>query len=190
MLVQWFRSGDWLDLDLEWRQIYHQGISLRSLGRFFLAFSPIITFAIWKFSYFGLAFSYIESNFFGRGFLSLGYAFYAWAESFREMIKGLNPQHSAYYFTEFLGLTIAVIACFAVYKKFPEIAWFSIAVILVSWGSGPAQGIHRYVLAAPAVFIALSQWGENPVFDRAWTILSIMLMGFLSMMFAFNMWVA
>ena len=29
MLVLWLRSGDWLDLDMEWRQIIHQGIPQR-----------------------------------------------------------------------------------------------------------------------------------------------------------------
>jgi hypothetical protein len=40
------------------------------------------------------------------------------------------------------------------------------------------------------VFIALARWGNHPVFDRAWTILSLLLMGMLAMLFAFNMWVA
>jgi|SRR5690349_67552 len=53
-----------------------------------------------------------------------------------------------------------------------------------------AQGIHRYILGAPAVFITLAGWGNKPVFDRAWTMLSILLMGLLAMLFAFNMWVA
>jgi hypothetical protein len=75
-------------------------------------------------------------------------------------------------------------------KTHPEIGWFSCAVVLISWGSGPAQGIHRYILGAPAVFITLARWGNNSVFDRAWTILSILLMGLLAMLFAFNMWVA
>jgi hypothetical protein len=106
------------------------------------------------------------------------------------MLAGTNTQHTAYYFTEFLGLAIGIIACIAAFKTHPEIAWFSLAVLLISWGSGPAQGIHRYILGAPAVFITLSRWGEHPVFDRAWTMLSILLMGLLAMLFAFNMWVA
>ena len=190
MLVAWFRTSEWIDLDLEWKQIFHEGIPLRPLGRALLTFSPLITFAIWKFSYLGLAFDYIESNFFGRGFLQLGYAYFAWTDSFKTMLAGTNPQHTAYYITEFLGLAIGVIACIVTLKTHPEIAWFSIAVVLVSWGSGPAQGIHRYILGAPAVFIALARWGKNPVFDRAWTILSILLMGLYAMLFAFNMWVA
>jgi hypothetical protein len=190
MLISWIRVGEWVDIDLEWRQIFHEGIPLRPLYRFLLAVSPLIAFLIWKVSYLGLAFDYIESNFFGRGFLSLGYAFYAWAEAFRTMLAGTNPQHTAYYITEFLGLAIGVAACAATAKTHPEIAWFSIAIVLISWGSGPAQGIHRYVLGAPAVFIALARWGKNPVFDRAWTMLSILLMGLLATLYAFNMWVA
>lgn len=190
MVIAWVRSGEWVDLDLEWRQIIHEGIPLRPLTRGLLAFSPLIAFVIWKFSYLGLAFDYIESNYFGRGFLSLGYAFYAWSESFRSMLNGTNPQHTVYYLTEFLGLAIGIIACFATIKTHPEIGWYSLAVVLISWGSGPAQGIHRYVLGAPAVFITLARWGKNPIFDRAWTILSILLMGLLAMLFAFDMWVA
>lgn len=190
MGIAWLRMGEWIDLDLEWRQIFHEGIPLRPLWRALLAFSPLLAFLMWKFSYLGLAFDYIESNYFGRGFLSLGYAFYAWAESFQGMLSGTNPQHTAYYLTEFLGLAIGVVACIATIKTHPELGWFSLAVVLISWGSGPAQGIHRYILGAPAVFITLARWGNHPVFDRAWTLLSILLMGMLAMLFAFNMWVA
>jgi len=38
------------------------------------------------------------------------------------------------------------------------------------------------------VFIALARWGRNPVFDRAWTILSILLMGFLAAPFHGKTW--
>jgi len=190
MVIIWLQKGEWMDLDLEWRQIFLQGIRLRPLGRGLLAISPLIAFFIWKFSYLGIAFSYIEANYFGRGFLSLGYAFFAWSEAFRSIFTGSNPQHAAYYITEFIGFAVAIAACIATMKTHPELAWFSLAVVLISWGSGPAQGIHRYVLGAPAVFVALARWGENPVFDRAWTILSILLMGLNATLFAFNMWVA
>jgi hypothetical protein len=45
-------------------------------------------------------------------------------------------------------------------------------------------------MAAPAIFITLARWGKNPVFDRAWTLASLLTMGLLSMLFAFNFWVA
>jgi hypothetical protein len=190
MVISWIRLGEWVDIDLEWRQIFHEGIPLRPLFRAILAISPVLAFLIWKFSYLGLAFDYIESNYFGRGFLSLGPSFNETAKAFQSMLAATNPQYTAYFITEFLGLAIGVIACIVTLKTHPEIAWFSIVVILISWGSGYPNGIHRYILGAPAIFIALSRWGKNPVFDRAWTILSILLMGLLATLYAFNMWVA
>jgi hypothetical protein len=190
MAIEWIRLGEWIDLDLEWRQVFHQGISLRPLGRAVLAFSPLIAFGVWKVSYLGLAFDYIESNYFGRTFLRFDIAYYQWAEVFRSIFNEAEPQFVAYHLTELLGLVLGLVACLAVIRTHPELAWFSVAVVLISVGSGPIQGIHRYILGAPAVFVALARWGKNPVFDRAWTILSLLLMGVLAMLFAFDMWVA
>ncbi len=190
MAILWIRSGEWHRLDLEWRQIYHQGIPWRPLGHALLAFAPLATFLIWKFSYLGFAFDYVEAQYFGRGFMNLGAAFFTWADSFRTMLLPGNPQHSAYYFTEFFGMLVGLVAILKCLRTDPEVAWFSLAVFLVSWGSGPAQGMQRYVLAAPAVFISLARWGENPAFDRIWTTVSLLLMGLLATLFAFNMWVA
>jgi hypothetical protein len=203
MAITWFRTREWYALDLDWQQIFYRGIPLRPLWRALLAFAPLVAFLIWKFSYLGFAFDFVEGQYFGRGFLNLGGAFYVWATSFYEMVLGflniqphpamqlfVNPQHSAYYFTEFFGMIVGLIAILRCLKTDSEVAWFSLAVFIISWGSGPAQGIHRYVLGAPAVFITLARWGKNPVFDRVWTITSLLLMGLLAALFAFNMWVA
>jgi len=70
-----------------------------------------------------------------------------------------------------------------------EVALFSLAAFLIPLLSGP-PGLDRYLLAAPAVFITLARWGKNPVFDRAWTLASLLVMGLLAMLFAFNFWVS
>ncbi|HTX90594.1 MAG TPA: hypothetical protein VMC09_05180 [Anaerolineales bacterium] len=225
MALTWFRTGDWLDIDLEWRQIYYwfkeswraifmairkafhvvfrrsqandpdwawlrkELVVVVSFAKMLIAFAPLITYIIWKFSHLGLNFSIVESNYFGRGFLDFGSAFYNWGTAFHSLFMGV-PERTAYFLTEFLGLAIGVTTCIACIKYYPEIAWFSLAVLIISWGSGPAQGIIRYILGAPAVFVMLARWGKNTVFDRAWTILSLLLMGLLAMLFAFNFWVA
>jgi hypothetical protein len=225
MALTWFRTGDWLDIDLEWRQIYYwwkeswQALFLAtrkvvrgifgihkpddpewswlrqklvvvvSFGKMLLAFAPLIAYLIWKFSHLGMNFDIIESNYFGRGFLNFGGAYYNWAAAFHNLFVHI-PARTAYFLTEFLGLIIGVGACFACIKHYPEIAFFSLAVLVISWGSGPAQGMIRYIIGAPAVFIMLAKWGKYPAFDRAWTIASILLMGLLAMLFAFNFWVA
>jgi hypothetical protein len=194
MAITWFGTGDWFDLDLEWKQIYYFLKSpnrkvLISFGKMLLAFSPLIAFLIWKFSWLGVNFDFVEARYFGRGYLDFGAAFYNWAEAWKSMSAGI-PARTAYWFTETLGLVVGVATCVACLKHKPEIAWFSLAVLIISWGSGAAQGIQRYILGAPAVFYMLAYWGRNRVFDRVWTMISILLMGLEAMLFAFNMWVA
>jgi len=190
MGINWLRMGEFNELDVEWQQIILPGIPWRPVYHALLAFAPAIVFFLWKISNLGVSFDFVEQSYFGRHFLDFPGAFFNWFSALHDMLLGRNPQASAYYFTELLGLTLGLVTCGRCLKTHPELGWFSLAVFILSWASGPVQGIHRYILAAPAVFVTLSQWGENPIFDRAWTILSIMLMGFLSAMFAFNLWVA
>jgi hypothetical protein len=204
MAISWIRTNEWYALDMEWGQLHFNKIPLRPLWRGLLAFTPLVVFLVWRFSYLGFNFDYVETNFFGRAFINLGYAVFAWATAFREMLLGfmgvesaggavlpfINLQHSVYYFFEFFCATVALIAILRCLKTNPEVAWFSLAVFLLSFGSGSPQSLQRYVLCAPAVYITLARWGKNPVFDRAWTIISILLMGLLAMLYAFNYLVA
>ena len=187
MVIAWIRSEEWTDIG--WQQIFSRGIPWLPFGRALLMCSPLIVFLIWKFSYLGSAFDYVEGNFFRREVLNLGSAFHAWSEAYQSMFIG-NPERTAYYITEFIGLLIGLVTCVACLKYDFELTLFSLAVFIISWGSGPAQGIQRYILAAPAVFIMLARWGKNPIFDRVWTIISLLLMGLLATLFAFNYWVA
>jgi hypothetical protein len=189
MLLTWVRTGDWLDLDFEWRQIRLRGLPWRQIGTALLALAPLVAFLIWKFSYLGLAFDHVESQYFQRGVLDLGRAFYNWTEAFRFMFLRI-PERTAYFLTEFIGLAIGVVTCVSCLKYDRGIALFSLGVLIISLGSGPVQGIQRYILGAPAVFYMLARWGKNPVFDRVWTIFSLLLMGLGAMLFAFNFWVA
>jgi hypothetical protein len=90
----------------------------------------------------------------------------------------------------FFAFVLGIVACIKTMKEYPEAVWFSLAVIIISIGSGPPSGIHRYILTAPAVFIYLAKLGKNPVFDRVWTLISILWLGALAALFAFDMWVA
>lgn len=189
MAITWIRTDEWLGFDTEWHAMYFSGIPLRPIGKALLAFLPMIAFFAWKFSYLGLAFDYVQTYFFGRHFLDFSAAYFSWSSAYAALFAGV-PERTAYFLTEFLGLAIGVVTCVACLRRYPELAWFSIAVLVISFGSGPAQGIQRYILGAPAVFVMLAEWGKNPIFDRAWTLFSILLMGLLAMLFAFNFWVA
>ena len=172
---------------MEWKQIYYRGIPWRIVANGLLAISPIIAFFLWRISYYGLAFSRVEEEFFGRGLLSLGYTFIAWSDGFRAIFDN-NPQAAAYYFVEWIGIIVGFAACIAGFKRHPDLAIFGFLVVFLSFTSGPAQGIYRYVLGAPPVFLFLSRLGRNPIFDRVWTMASMLIMSIMCAMYMFDMW--
>lgn len=187
LFISWIKDAEWLELDMEWKQIYYRGLPWRIVVNGLVATAPIIAFFLWRISYYGLAFSLVEEEFFGRGLLSLGYTFIAWKDGFME-IFGNNPNAAAYYFVEWLGIIIGFAACIAGFKRHPDLAIFGFLVVFLSFTSGPAQGMYRYVLAAPPVFLFLSRLGKNPIFDRIWTIASMLLMSMMCIMYMFDMW--
>lgn len=185
--AMWLSQGNWRDLDLEWKQLYYQGLPWKALGVALIGLAPLVAFVIWRFSPLGLAFSVVEDTYFGRGFLSLGTTYFTWRQAFLSLF-GNNLQQAAYYTIEFGALGLGLLACVFTRKQYPHVMWFSLAVILLSFTSGPAQGMHRYVLGAPALFIWLGRLGQHPAFDRAWSILSVLLMGLLATLFTFDFW--
>jgi hypothetical protein len=187
LLSAWIQKGEWHELDLEWRQIYHNGLPWKAAGRALVAIAPLLTFQLWRVSYYGLAFNKVEEEFFGRGLLSLGYSFISWSSAFRDLFGG-NSQAAAYYAIEFAGILLGFTACIAGLRRHPDLAGFGLLVVLLSFTSGPAQGMHRYILGAPPVFLFLSRLGKHPAFDRTWTMASILLMGMLATLFSFDMW--
>jgi hypothetical protein len=187
LLLSWIRKGEWMDLDIEWRQIYFGGLPWKAIGHALLVFAPAIAFLLWRLSYLGLAFTQVEEDFFGRGFLNLGSTYFAWSTAFDNMFSS-NLQTAAYYTIEFLGIFIGFTACIVGLKRHPDIAWFGLLVVFISFTSGPAQGMYRYVLAAPPVFLFLSRLGKNQAFDKVWTIASTLIMGVMAIMFTFDLW--
>lgn len=187
LLIAWAQSGTWHEFDLEWRQIYFKGLPWKALGHALLVLAPVLAFLVWRVSFYGLAFSKVEEEFFGRGLLAFGYAFIAWAGAFRQLF-GDNSQAATYYLVEWGGIVLGFTACIGWLRRQADVAWFGLLVVFLSFTSGPAQGMHRYILAAPPVFLWLSWMGRRPAFDKVWTIVSLLLMGVLAALFTFDMW--
>ena len=103
------------------------------------------------------------------------------------MFEG-NPQATAYYAVEFGAIILGFTACISGLRKYPDLAWFGLLVVFLSFTSGPAQGMYRYVLAAPPIYLFLSNLGRRPAFDRVWTIGSTLVMSVMAIMFMFDMW--
>lgn len=187
LLISWIKEWEWMELDLEWKQIYYRGLPWKVIFRGLVVLAPLAAFILWKVSYNGLAFSRVEDEFFGRGMLAFGNTFISWSEGFKAIFDS-NPNASAYYIVEWLGIIIGFSACIAGFKRHPDLAIFGFLVVFLSFTSGPAQGMYRYVLAAPPIFLFLSRLGKNQAFDRVWTIASVLLMGIMCTMYMFDMW--
>ena len=162
----------------------------RALFNLLCVFGPVFAYLAWN-ATLGDAFRIVEDLYFGRGFLFDQAVFKAsleaWAGAYKSFASS-NLQARAYYGVEFAAIIIAVAACALTFKRYPLVSTFGLLVIVFSFFSGAAQGMHRYVLAAPSIFILLARWGKNPVFDRSWTLISLLTMGLMATLFSFDFW--
>lgn len=149
-------------------------------------FGPVFAYLIWN-ATLGDAFRTVEHLYFSRGVLLIDQSIDAWSSAYQSFTSS-NLQARAYYGIEFAAILIAILACILTAKRYPLIALFGLLVIIFSLFSGVAQGMHRYVLAVPSIFIAFARWGKNPVFDRAWTLVGLLTMGLMATLFTFDFW--
>ena len=150
------------------------------------AFGPVFAWLVWN-ATLGNAFRTVEDIYFSRGVLLIGQSMWAWSEAY-QAFTGSNLQARVYYGVEFAAIIMAVAACILTVKRYPLISLFGLLVIVFSFFSGAAQGMHRYVLAVPSIFILFARWGKNTVFDRSWTLLSLLVMGLMATLFTFDFW--
>ncbi len=168
--------------------IQNRRLTRRVLLNFFLAFACIAVYGLWYYSELGQAFKLVQEACFNRYSFNLDKSIEGWRYAWRDMFRKYL-QMRAYYKLEFGGLVIGMLACLFMLRSYPYETLFSLVVILISVTSGVPRGMHRYVLTAPVVFLFLGKLGKNEAFDRIWTILSILLLGVLSILFAADFWV-
>ncbi len=160
----------------------------KQVGQGLLVVVPLLTYLVWKQSFWGRAFDIVERQYFKCEPFALSRAWIAWRDRFLALF-GSNSQTVVYFMIEFGAIALGLIACVLTLRRYPGIAAYGLVVIAISMTCGVVQGMHRYVLAVPSVFLLLSQWGGNPAFDRAWTLGGVLLMGMLATLFTFDLWV-
>jgi hypothetical protein len=99
-----------------------------------------------------------------------------------------NLQARIYFALEFLTVGLGILACGLTLRRYPGLALYGLLVIAVSVFSGVAQSQGRYALVVPSIYLVLSRWGRSLVFDRGWSLASILTMGLMGAMFSFDMW--
>jgi hypothetical protein len=178
------RTDASLSADSAWRRL-----PWRRLASGAWVLLPLAAFLAWRISPLGDAFTTVEERYFGRRLFWIDASLAGWARAW-ESIFGAQPQTSLYYTLEFAAAGIGLVASIIVAWRYPELAVYSALVLLVSMTVGYPQSVQRYVLAMPAIFLALGQLGGNAIFDRSWTVVSLLWMGLLVTLYSFGFWVA
>lgn len=161
-----------------------------NLGCLAAVSAPLISYLIWACTPLAANFWAVEDSYFSRGLLMVEKSYYQWRAGFNSIFLGQNSQAAVYYAIELAAVALALVCIVCSIKSAPELALYSLGVLVFSISSGSPQGMVRYLLAAPAIFLVLAGWGRSRVFDRAWTVASLLLMGMLVTLYSFNFWVA
>jgi len=148
---------------------------------------PLIIFAAWYFSPLGRNFFIVERNFFGRQAFAFQKSWSGWSNVIADL--GKNPETTAYYTLEFAGIGLAFFSCLITARQYLPEMLFGLFVIIISVFSGVPQSMFRYMLVVPNTFVFLGHLGKHKIFDKAWTLLSILFMGIQLTLFTFDMWV-
>ncbi|MBN1202830.1 MAG: hypothetical protein JXJ20_13345 [Anaerolineae bacterium] len=156
------------------------------IGTFVLIASPALAYLLWDITL-GDEFHIVESRFYSRGLLLIDQSRDAWQTAWDAMWDD-NLQLRAYYLVEFGAIAFALIACTLTARRYPALVLYSLVTIIFSMTSGSAQGMHRYVMAAPVIFLLPARWGRSAAFDRAWTLANVLLMGVFAIMFSYDFW--
>ena len=163
------------------------GCSRRLIYQAVALFTPVLLHLVWRVSPWGVAFQTVQQQFFGCQLLNLPAAASAWGTGLLAL-SGNNPAAAVHSAIELPAVALGLLACLATLRSDPGLSIYGLLIVLVSTTCGTAWSISRYLLSVPSVFIVLSWLGQSALFDRVWSLVSILLLAMLSALFSFNLW--
>ncbi len=170
----------------EWLAEKH--VSWSATRRLLLLLIPFLTFFLWRASWLGKGFDSVETYHFGRRSFAIIQSWKTWWDVVSSLAQGSQIRR-VYYGIEFAGIALALAACIGTFRRHLPLTLFGLFVLLTSVTSNIPQSMIRYVVVVPSIYIWLSQLGRYEIFDRLWTLISVLLLGLLLMLFTFDMWV-
>ncbi len=100
-----------------------------------------------------------------------------------------NPQATVHITLDILLTLIALIACVYMLRRQPAIALFGLATMMLPLLTFRVVGLNRYTLACIPIFLALASFGRSRLFDRLWTVASLLVFGLYILLFSHAFWV-
>ena len=188
----WTRStGVLLLIPFAWTWLAHaRPLSRRLLARDFasgaLAATPALAYLAWR-AFFGGAFDFVETHYFGRGPFWLTASWDDWSEGFAA-IAGGQGQAGAYRLFEFVSLAVGLAFGATLWRRDRALATYGLAILAVVATSGAGLGMQRYVLGAPALFLVPARLGRSPAFAHLWSLANVLGFALLAITFSFGFW--
>lgn len=177
----------WLT-QFDWKADLRKQLDRGKLGSLLAVLLPLAAYLVWHASALGRGWDELQAILFGRGLLVWQRSIGDWQRAAFYALH-MSKVGLVYFGIEVLTIAVSVLAALWLLRRDPMLAAYSLAVILLSVFSGSAQSMARYVLVAPATFVALGRWGAAKPFDRTWTLASCLLMGMSVMLFSYDFWV-
>jgi hypothetical protein len=197
MLAAWTRAHGaaltlplltaWI-MSINWRSDIRSQLGWKWLMQGIFALLPLGAYYIWRTSPLGEGWAELQEFYFGRGLMFIEKSIDSWKDAFF-YARYMSREGLIYFSIEVFATVAALIGSIWLIRRDPIVALFSLAVVLLSIFSGSAQSMARYMLIAPAMFIFLGYLGKNKIFDKAWTLASILLMGMSVLLYSYDMWV-
>lgn len=174
---------------LTWWLMYRRTKEKESLWWYLpITLLPLFAYGVWRLLY-GQPFDFVQEHWFGNGPLQLKVTLDAWEQILRRARE--VPETAAVVALGIGAIALALVSCVLNARRYPQLALFGFIAIMIPLTSGwtSTQSSIRYVLAVPTLWVMLGQWSHSILFDRAWTLASILLLAMQAYLFSFDFWV-
>jgi len=193
-LAAWTRStGALLLLPMGWMWLAQGGWgrlrarpASREAARLACVAAPALAYLAWR-AVFGARFEFVETHFFGRGLMWLELSLNSWRDAWALVASG-EPAARAYYLVEAWGVAAALATSVILLRRDPALALYGLAILGIALTSGAAQGMHRYVLSLPALFLVPARLGRAAAFDRLWMFGNTLALAVFALAFSYDYW--
>ena len=179
----------WLRQRLDFRQPLHLQLTRRFTFEGVSLLLPVVAYLAWSLSPMARNFYLVEEAWFGHRPFDLPSSIAAWKDAWGLFTQG-HIHARILHGMEFASILLALVSSLWLLRRDVGLGIFCLLLLAVPSVSGSFQSMIRYMLVIPASYIFLAWLGRHPSFDRAWTILSTLLLGMEALLYAFDMWVA
>lgn len=159
------------------------------LYRLPVLFAPVAAYGLWRLA-FGEQFDFVQENWFGN----MSFQFELTRDAWQQFIEraAAVPETGAVIALGIGSIVLAFFSCLLLFRRYPELALFGFLALIVPLTGGwtGTNSAIRYVLVVPTLWILLGRLSRNVVFERAWTLFSILLLAMQAFLFSFDFWVA